>query len=75
MKKEIINILGSNHTNTVELLSTKKNDIYGLYTYEGNVYVLLDGDDIDFDDLTLLEQTEIKNQIVSYKWKLNKTLQ
>jgi hypothetical protein len=75
MKRQILNILGDNHKDTIELLLATGNEPYGLYTYKGGVYVLQDGDDLDFDDLTSSEQKKVTDQVVTKNFKLNKTLQ
>ncbi len=77
MKKQIIEILGKNHKIPIEFNSVKNytEDVYGLYTYKGGIYVFKDGMDLDFDELTLKEQKKIFDIILSKEWKLNKHLQ
>jgi hypothetical protein len=76
MKEEILNILGKNHTNTIEFISVNNySEVYGLYTYKGDVYTLKEGQDIPFDELTEKEQTKITSMVLSKQWKINKSLQ
>jgi hypothetical protein len=75
MKKIIINKFGDNHIEAIELLDAVENEPYGLYTYEGEVYILKDGEDFNFDELTLNEKTNIINQISSNRYIINLILQ
>lgn len=75
MKQQILNILGNNHKDTIELLSATSNEPYGLYTFKGDVYILKDGEDLAFDDLTPTEQKKVTNQVTSKNYKVNKSLQ
>jgi hypothetical protein len=65
MKEEILQKLGKNHKNTLELLKSKKSEPYGLYTYRGEIYLLNDGKDILWENITNVEQLNIYNQIIS----------
>jgi hypothetical protein len=66
--EEIIKILGPNNTNPIQFLENKKfPEISGIYTYKGNVYVLKDGGDYNFNLLTEKEQKEIINMTLSKK--------
>ena len=75
MKEQILEILGKNHTNTIEFISVNNfGEVYGLYTYRNDVYVLKAGEDIPFDELTEKEQIKVTNMVVSKDWKVNKSL-
>lgn len=39
------------------------------------IYVLKDGEDLAFDDLTPTEQNKVTNQVTSKSYKVNKSLQ
>ncbi len=73
IKEEIIKILGKDHLTPIEF--TAVFGFYGLYTYQGGVYVFKDGEDIDFEDLMGKEQEKILDTVLSKNWKLNKSLQ
>jgi len=77
MKDQIIELLGKNHKIPIEFNYVKNysEDVYGLYTYKGGVYVFKDGMDLDFDDLTPKEQKKVFDTVLSKEWKLNKSLQ
>jgi hypothetical protein len=75
MKNQIIKIIGDNHTESLELLLANDNEPYGLYTFKGDVFVLKNGFDIPYDELTLPEQKKVFNQIKSNNFKLNNSLQ
>lgn len=76
MKEQIIELLGKNHTNTIQFLSVKNYyEVYGLYTYRNDVFVLKEGMDLSFDELTEKEQKKVFNMVVTKDWKINKTLQ
>ena len=76
MKEKIINILGKNHHNPIEFLIDKNhNNFYGLYTFKGEIYVLISGEDIHFDEIEIDDQTKIFKIVESGKWKNNKKLQ
>ena len=75
MKEEIIELLGKNST-TIEFTSVKNyNEVYGLYTYKNDVYVLKGGMDLEFDELSSNEQTNVLKMVKLNQWKYNKTLQ
>lgn len=76
MKNKIIELLGENHTTTIEFTSVNNyEEVYGLYTYKNDVYVLQGGQDIPFDELIEKEQKTVLSMVESKKWKLNKSLQ
>jgi len=76
MKEQIIGILGKNHKTPIEFnLVRNYDEVYGLYTYKGGVYVFKESMDIDFDELESKEQKEVLGLVLSKKWKLNNALQ
>lgn len=47
MEEKIISVLGKNHTKAIELLGVNRNkDVYGLYTFQGDVYCFKECTDI-----------------------------
>ena len=76
MQEKIIAILGVNHKTPIAFKDvTNYNEVYGLYTYKGTVCVLKCGEDIDFVDLTEVEQKKVVELVESKNWILNKALQ
>ncbi len=76
MEEKIISVLGKNHTKAIELLGVNRNkDVYGLYTFQGDVYCFKECTDIPFDCLTEQEQKTVVKHFESKKWKINAALQ
>ena len=76
MKEKIILGLGENHKNPIEFLDVKYHtEVYGLYTYKGDVFCLKDGKDIPFDELIIGEQKKIVTMFESKVWEVNASLQ
>ncbi len=75
MKDQITRVLGTSRKIPIEFDNLPNSNVNGLYTYLGDVFVLKDGDDIDFNDLPGNEQEVILNAVLSGKWKSNKSLQ
>ena len=76
MKEQIIEVLGGNHTKPIEFTSVQNyGEVYGLYTYRRGIFVFKDGTDLEFDDLTTLEQTTVLKMVIGKKWKVNAALQ
>ena len=60
---KILNKLGTNHT--YPCVVTINNRPLGVYTFKNSVYVLKDGDDIEFNELSLSDQSQIVDNIIS----------
>lgn len=75
MEKEIIKILGENHMEPISFNDKAYDDVHGLYTYENVVYILKDGEDIDFSEFTEEEQENILNLVKSNNWVVDPSLQ
>lgn len=76
MKNEILTKLGGNHKSTIEFIDVKNyNEVYGLYTFENDVYVLKNGEDLCFDELDKSEQKKVCDMVLKNEWKINKSLQ
>lgn len=75
MKEKIIELLGKNHKDPIDF-QTSYDQVYGLYTFKGDVYVLKQGMDLDFEeDLTEKEQKKVLELVLSKKWIVNPSLQ
>lgn len=76
MKKKILAILGNNHLDPISFNSANiENEVYGLYTFENNVFVLKEGMDLEFDELSKKEKEKVLTMVESNNWKVDKTLQ
>jgi hypothetical protein len=76
MKEKIISMLGNNHLDPIQFEETQEqSEIYGLYTFEGGVFIFRDNMDINFDDLKEEEQKIVTEMVESKKWIINPTLQ
>lgn len=76
MKKEILDTLGKNHKTPIEFYAVENYcDVYGLYTFNNDVYVFKNGEDIPFDNLTPKEQKTTIELFQTKNWKVNKSLQ
>jgi len=67
MKKEIIEILGKNHTTPVVFKSLGK----GIYTWKNGVYVLKGGMDMEFDEFTESEQSDMLTELKAGNYVLD----
>ncbi len=76
MKKDILSKMGMNRTTPAQFTADRKYDeVYGLYTYRGDVYVFKEGMDIPFDEITEKEQKEVHAFIMADKFVYNAALQ
>jgi hypothetical protein len=74
--QEILDKLGPNHTDTIGFTEVKEyNKVYALYTFENVVYVLKEGMDIPFADITELEQKEVINHFKTGSYVVDNTIQ
>ena len=74
--EEILEKLGPNHTDTIGFTEVKEYDkVYALYTFENGVYVLKEGMDIPFEEITELEQKEVLAYFKSGLYKVDNTIQ
>ncbi len=72
----IILKLGKSHTNPIQFTDVNSfDDVYGLYTYKGDVCVFKGGQDILFTDLETSEQKKVYKIFTSNRWEINKNLQ
>lgn len=68
--------LGENHINPIQFIDVNNfDDVYGLYTYKGDVCVFKGGQDILFTDLGMSEQKRVYKIFLSDRWEINKHLQ
>lgn len=75
MKDEIIKILGDNHTDPINFgRILDLSNVYGLYTYNNNVFVFKDGMDCGFDSFNKAERIEIRDAVISRKWFVDPSL-
>jgi len=76
MKETILEVLGKDHTDTIQFDEDNGyNEPYGCYTFKGGVYVLMGGMDVDFNDLTDVQKKRVSKIVKSNNWKINKSLQ
>lgn len=76
MEEKIIEILGSNHTESIRFIDvTSYNEVYGLYTYRGEVCCLTRGLDVDFSGLPEEEQKTVLRLVESKNWIIDNTIQ
>jgi hypothetical protein len=71
MKKNILKVLASSGTTPASL----EGKHIGVYIYENDVFVLINGDDIPFDELDIEEQTRIHTSIVAGTYLLDASFQ
>lgn len=75
-KEKILEKLGKDHTDPIGFLGDIPYEkVYGLYTYENDVFCFREGSDIPFDELTQEEQTEVMVLFDSGKYEINEALQ
>ena len=72
-KKEILEILGRNHT--TPCVFDDWSIVQALYTYRGDVYCLNNGEDFCFDDLKNKQKIKISEMIKTKKFVKNKSFQ
>lgn len=74
--EEILEKLGPNHTDTIGFTRIQeRTKVYALYTLNNRVYVLKDGKDITFEEITESEQIEILNHFKLGLYKIDNTIQ
>ena len=74
-KQIIISELGSDHTTPVEFLQIEYGQVYGLYTFEGDVFVIKNGTDIPFDSLSKEDKILTVGMFKRGEYKLSESLQ
>lgn len=77
MDKEnrILEALGNNHTDPCVIESDVIEEDFAVYTYEGDVYVLQDGADFEFSELSEEDQTLAVNKIEAKDYEINASYQ
>jgi len=74
--QEILDKLGANHTDTIAFTEVKEyNKVYALYTFKNEVYVLKEGMDISFEEITEQEQKEVLNLFNAGSYVVDNTIQ
>ena len=74
IKENILQILGSNKTTPAVFID--KLSIGAVYTYKNNVFCLVNGTDIEFDEIeSIREQEKILNAIENKRFVFNKSYQ
>lgn len=74
MKKEIIKILGENHTDPVVFEKTGM-EVSAIYTYDGDIYCLEGGRDFPFEDVSINGQLDILTEIKANRYIVDNTYQ
>lgn len=74
MKKEILTILGKNHT-TPAVFDKETSEASALYTYKGDVFCLKDGWDFPFDDITETGKSNILSILKAKTFRFDNTFQ
>lgn len=75
MKGELLQLIGDNQTDTLALNNKNYEEVYGIYTYKGDIFCLKNGYDIPFDGLTKGEQKTIYKAIKAKEYVIDPTLQ
>jgi len=76
ISKEIIKKFGENHTICIVVeLPSEDDPLFGVYTYKGDVFVINDCIDGEFEELDDDIQSEIWRQISIGKYQLNESFQ
>ena len=74
--KEIINKLGTNNTDTIGFTkSVVYDEPYALYTYRGEVFVLMGGMDIPFEEFDYSDMVKIIGYIREGSYKVDNSIQ
>lgn len=74
IKEKILQILGKNKT--IPAVFIDKLSIGAVYTYRNNVFCLVNGQDIEFDDIeSIKEQEKILDALENKRFVFNKSYQ
>lgn len=74
MKKEIIKLLGKNHTDPV-VFEKDGIEIGAIYTYKGDIFCLEGGMDFPFEDVSKDGQLEIFTEIKANRYRVDNSFQ
>ena len=74
MKKDIYRILSGNDT-VPAVINISPSESWGIYSYQKNIYVLKDGEDIEFDSFKLSEKVTIHDKLIRGEYEFNSTFQ